>query len=175
MIRLAGPGDLIGFDDYVDSKGRHARLFEAQSSSKCVVALVSRDHIARILRSLDANAMVEALRALNAYWSQNLRWFAMLLNLLFEERLEVVLSELAERAGVKDARGTILIPELAHEDLAEMIGCSRPMVSRLLAEMAENDLLIRRGKQYLLLNKWQSRARQALPQVKTDINGDNSK
>ncbi|MGA7873370.1 MAG: helix-turn-helix domain-containing protein [Candidatus Binatus sp.] len=68
-----------------------------------------------------------------------------------------------------------IIPELAHEDLAEMTGCSRTMVSRLLAEMAENELLIRRGKQYLLLNKWQSRARQALPQVKTDINGDNSK
>jgi CRP-like cAMP-binding protein len=169
LIRLAGPGELIGFADYVDSKGRHARLFEAQSSSKCVVALVSRDHIARLLATLDSNALVDMIQALNTFWSQHLRGFAMLLNLPFAERLEVVLSELAERAGVKDARGTILIPELAHEDLAEMIGCSRPMVSRLLAEMAENGLLMRRGKQYLLLNKWQSSAKRDLPQVKPRV------
>ncbi len=175
LIRLAGPGELIGFADYVDSRGCRARLFEAQSSSKCVVALVSRDHVARLLRSLDPDALVEMLQALNTLWSQNLHWFATLLNLPFAERLEVVLSELALRAGVKDARGTILIPELAHEDLAEMIGCSRPMVSRLLAKMAEDDLLMRRGKQYLLLKKWQLGARQDLPQVKPHIDAGNSR
>jgi len=155
LIRLAGPGELIGYPDYLDTKGRRARLFEAQSSSKCAVALISREHVARLLAGLESNALIEILQALNTFWSQNLRWFAILLNLPFAQRLEAVLSELALRAGVKDALGTILIPELAHEDLAEMIGCSRPMVSRLLAEMAENSLLTRRGKQYLLLNKWQ--------------------
>jgi len=175
LIRLAGPGELIGFADYVDSKGLRARLFEAQSSSKCVVALVSRDHIARLLATLNSNALVDMIQALNTFWSQDLRGFAMLLNLPFAERLELVLSELAQRAGVKDARGTILIPELAHEDLAEMIGCSRPMVSRLLAEMAENGLLVRRGKQYLLLNKWQSSTKQEMPQIRTHIDAGNSK
>jgi CRP-like cAMP-binding protein len=175
LIRLAGPGELIGFADYVDSKGRRVRLFEAQSSSKCAVALVSRDHVARLLRGLDPDSLVEIMQALNTLFSQNLRWFAMLLNLPFAERLEVVLSELALRAGVKDARGTILIPELYHEDLAEMIGCSRPMVSRILAKMAEKDLLVRKWKQYLLLKKWPFGARQDLPQVKSQTDAGNSK
>ena len=77
-----------------------------------------------------------------------------LLNLPFWDRLTMVLSDLATRAGVQDSEGTILIPELGHEDLAEMIGCSRPMVSRLIAEMIESGLLTRRGKQYVLLKKW---------------------
>ena len=34
LIRLAGPGELIGFADYVDSRGCRARLFEAQSSEQ---------------------------------------------------------------------------------------------------------------------------------------------
>ena len=140
-----------------------------------MVALVSRDHVARLLRSLDPDALVEMLQALNTLWSQNLHWFATLLNLPFAERLEVVLSELALRAGVKDARGTILIPELAHEDLAEMIGCSRPMVSRLLAKMAEDDLLMRRGKQYLLLKKWQLGARQDTLPANAQSDGGQSK
>ncbi|MHB8392712.1 MAG: Crp/Fnr family transcriptional regulator, partial [Acidobacteriaceae bacterium] len=129
-------------------------LFEAQSASKCTVALINRDQVARMLRGLGSDALVDLLQALNTFWSQNLRWFATLLNLPYWERLEVVLSDLALRFGVKDARGTILIPDLAHEDLAEMIGCSRPMVSRLIADMSEGGLLSRSGKQYLLMNKW---------------------
>ncbi|MHB8382473.1 MAG: Crp/Fnr family transcriptional regulator [Candidatus Binataceae bacterium] len=154
LVRLAGPGELIGYADYIDSKDRRAQLFEAQSASKCAVALINRDQVARLLKGLGTDALVEILQAINTFWSKNLRWFATLLNLPFCQRLEVVLTDLARRFGIQDARGTLLIPELAHEDLAEMIGCSRPMVSRLVAEMAEAGLLSRSGKQYLLLNKW---------------------
>jgi len=129
------------------------------------VGFISREHVARLLRGLDSNTLVEILQALNTFWSQNLSWSAKLLNLPFAERLKAVFSDLAQRAGIKDARGITLIPELAHKDLAEMIGCSRPMVSRLLAEMAENKLLMRNGKQYLLLNKWRRDAKPGLAPV----------
>jgi CRP/FNR family transcriptional regulator, cyclic AMP receptor protein len=154
LMRLAGPGELTGYADYIDAKGRRARLFEGQGLGKCVVALISREEAARLLRSLNPEALVAVMEALNTFWSLNIRWFATLLGLPFFERLELVLNDLAQRAGVRDARGTILIPELAHEDLAEMIGCSRPMVSRLIAKMVESELIGRSGKQYILRNKW---------------------
>jgi len=169
LVRLAGPGELIGYADYIDHRDRRAQLFEAQSASKCTVALINRDQVARLLRGLGPDMLVEILQALNTFWSQNLRWFATLLNLPFSQRLEVVLNDLARRFGIKDARGTILIPDLAHEDLAEMIGCSRPMVSRLIAEMADSGLLTRTGKQYLLLNKWNSAESLNLPQVRGHV------
>jgi len=154
LVRVAGPGEVIGYSDYVDEKGRHARLFEAQVASKCTLALFSRDHVVQLLAGLPKEVLISILATLNTFWSDNLRFFATLLNLPFWDRLAMVLSELATRAGVKDSQGTILIPELGHEDLAEMIGCSRPMVSRLIAEMIESGLLARRGKQYVLLKKW---------------------
>ena len=43
------------------------------------------------------------------------------------------------------------MPELSHADLADMIGSSRPMVSRLIADMAEESLMLRQGKQFVLL------------------------
>src|SRR6266478_486489 len=98
--------------------------------------------------------VISFIMTLNTFWSNNVRFFATLLNLPFWDRLTMVLSDLGTRAGVKDSEGTILIPELGHEDLAEMIGCSRPMVSRLIAEMIESGLLSRRGKRYVLLKKW---------------------
>jgi CRP/FNR family transcriptional regulator, cyclic AMP receptor protein len=154
LVRLAGPGEIIGYSDYIDEKGRQARMFEAQVATKCTLALFSRDHVTRLLAGLPAEALVSIIATLNTFWSENLRRFAILLNLPFWDRLTMVMSDLAERAGVRDAEGIILIPEIRHEDLAEMIGCSRPMVSRLIAIMIESGLLARRGNQYVLLKKW---------------------
>jgi CRP/FNR family cyclic AMP-dependent transcriptional regulator len=154
LVRLAGPGEIIGYSDYVDEKGRNARLFEVQVASKCTLALFSRDHVIRLLADLPSANLISILAALNTFWSENLRFFTTLLNLPFWDRLTIVLSDLAKRAGVRDSQGIILIPEVFHEDLAEMIGCSRPMVSRLIAQMIESRLLARRAKQYVLLNKW---------------------
>jgi len=154
LVRLAGPGEIIGYSDYVDERGRNARLFEVQVATKCTLALFSRDHVIRLLADLPQENLVSILAALNTFWSENLRFFTTLLNLPFWDRLTIVLSDLAKRAGVRDSQGIILIPEVFHEDLAEMIGCSRPMVSRLIAQMIESGLLARRAKQYVLLNKW---------------------
>jgi len=154
LVRLAGPGEIIGYSDYVDEKGRNARLFEAQVASKCTLALFSRDHAARLLASLPTDSLISILAAMNTFWSENLRFFTTLLNLPFWDRLTIVLSDLAKRAGVRDSEGIILIPEVFHEDLAEMIGCSRPMVSRMIAQMFDSGLLGRRGKQYVLLKNW---------------------
>ncbi len=154
LVRLAGPGEVIGYPDYIDEKGRHARLFEAQVACRCTLALFSRDLIAQLLSGLPKDVLIAILEALNTFWSDNLRFFATLLNLPIWDRLTMVMSDLAMRAGVRDSEGTMLIPQLAQEDLAEMIGCSRPMVSRLIAEMVESGLIARRGRQYVLLKKW---------------------
>jgi CRP/FNR family cyclic AMP-dependent transcriptional regulator len=154
LTRLAGPGELIGYSDSINASGRRARLFESQAFSKCSVALISRDHVARQLRQLDSESLMQIIESLNSLWSLSMRWFATLIGLPFSNRLELVMSELALRAGVTDARGTILIPELAHEDLAEMIGSSRPMVSRLIGQMIDTGLVERRAKQYVLLKRW---------------------
>lgn len=154
LVRMAGPGEIIGYADYVDEKGRRARIFEAQVASKCTLALFSRDHIVRLLADLPPDAVISILASLNTFWSENLRRFTTLLGLPFWDRLVIVMSDLAKRAGVKDSEGIVLIPEIGHEGLAEMIGCSRPMVTRLIGEMVKSGLLARRGKQYVLLKKW---------------------
>jgi CRP-like cAMP-binding protein len=70
----------------------------------------------------------------------------------YSERLETVLRDLAMKFGVKETRATLLIPELGHADFAEMIGSSRPMVSRLIAEMIANKRLAYHGKHYIVLD-----------------------
>ena len=58
------------------------------------------------------------------------------------------------RFGVDDKRGILIILELSQEDLAEMIGSSRPMVSKLVGDMVEEGLLARSEQhQYILLSQ----------------------
>ena len=44
-----------------------------------------------------------------------------------------------------------MVPELSHEDLAEMIGSSRPMVSKLIGDMIKEGFLARGEKRHFIL------------------------
>jgi CRP/FNR family transcriptional regulator, cyclic AMP receptor protein len=156
LARLSGPGDIIGYADTEDCKGRRSKVFETQALTKCSIALFTRERAIRVLRSLDPEQAIELYQTLNSFWSSSLHWWTSFLGLPFQERLEVVLNDLSRRVGVHDNRGTLIIPELSQADLAEMIASSRPLVSRLLNEMEERGLVQRRGKQYLLLKGWDS-------------------
>jgi CRP/FNR family cyclic AMP-dependent transcriptional regulator len=156
LARLSGPGDIIGYADSEDGKGRRSKIFETQALTKCSIALFTRERAVRLLRSLDPDEAIELYQSLNSFWSATLHWWTSFLGLPFQRRLEVVLGDLGRRVGVPDNRGTLIIPELSQEDLAEMIASSRPLVSRLLNEMVERGMVQRRGKQYLLLNGWDS-------------------
>ncbi len=156
LTRLSGPGDIIGYADAEDCKGRRSKIFETQALTKCSIALFTRERAVRLLRSLDPDQAIELYQTLNSFWSSTLHWWTTFLGLPFQNRLEVVLTDLGRRVGVPDNRGTLIIPELSQADLAEMIASSRPLVSRLLNEMEEQGLVQRRGKQYLLLKGWDS-------------------
>ena len=92
LVNLAGPGDLIGHVDYIDSRGRHAQVFEVEALTKCSVALFTRDHVIKLLQSVDHAALLHIVERLNTAWSSIAQWFGAFLGMSFRERLEVVLA-----------------------------------------------------------------------------------
>lgn len=150
VVALAGPGDLAGYADFGDG-GDRSQLFEAETMTNSVVALLTRDHIRRVIRGLESETLVTIAENLNSLWSSIAYRSAQFLGMSLRERIEAIFAELAGRFGVPDARGIMLTPELGQEDLAEMIGGSRPMVSKLLIEMAEQKLIARQGRRYILM------------------------
>jgi len=152
VVKFAGPGDVIGFADTVDSAGRHTQAFESEAVTKSSVALFTRDHVIRALHRLSPLKLVSLIESLNSSWSAMNSFNARFLGLSFRERLEIIFGQLAERFGAKDSRRVLLTPELSHEALAEMIASSRPMVTRLIAEMVDQCVIARQGKHYILLD-----------------------
>lgn len=153
LVRLAGPGEILGHVDFIDHKERRAQVFEARARSKCEVALITREHVCKLLQSLAPSQLIGLLECLNTMWSAAANGWATFIGLNYRERLGLVLRDLAGRFGVADSRGTILLTELLHARLAEMIGSSRPMITRLINEMVAEGVLERHGKQYILLNR----------------------
>jgi CRP-like cAMP-binding protein len=172
LVDLARPGDFLGFIYDRDSKGpRH--LLEAHALTKCSVGLLPRDQIGPILGKLDRTATIHLLVQLNSAWSAMFERYLWLLGSPFRTRLEMVLNNLGTRFGVYDKRGTLVVPELSHEDLAEMIGSCRPMVSKLIGDMIREGLLARGEKRQLIL-RLKERTSSVTPSAQSPahLNGD---
>lgn len=66
------------------------------------------------------------------------------------ERLALILLELSETFGVRDAAGTRLTVPARHKDLAELAGASRPRVTEHLTEFERKHLIIRSKRQVIV-------------------------
>jgi CRP-like cAMP-binding protein len=84
------------------------------------------------------------------------QWYRLLLrsssflNLDLHERIAITLLELAADFGVKEARGALLRASFSHQDIADLVGASRPRVTEHLAQLEREHLVIRQGRQFIV-------------------------
>jgi len=149
---VLGPGEFFGFLQCTDAKGRSVQAFQARARTNAQIGLLIREHIFKVLGREDPMLLVRLLEASVSAWSELTLHFVQFLGRNYSKRLEIVLAELAQKFGVKESRGTLLIPEFGHGELADIIGCSRPMVSRLIAEMISAGRLAQDGRHYIIID-----------------------
>jgi len=161
LIAVARPGEPLGIVADVEAKSRSHQIFEAQACTKCSVGLFSREHMTTLLRKLDPEKESQLLGKVNATWSAMFERYAGFIGLSFRERLKIVFKDLGARFGIDDKRGSLIILELTHDNLAEMIGSARPMVSTLVGDMVREGLLAREQHRFILLNQAERRSKSA--------------
>ena len=67
-----------------------------------------------------------------------------------EERVALILLELSENFGVRDRQGVRLTVPARHQDLAELVGASRPRVTEYLTGFERKHLIVRDGRQLIV-------------------------
>jgi CRP/FNR family cyclic AMP-dependent transcriptional regulator len=150
---VLGPGDFFGFIEGTDHKGRPAQAFQARARTNIQIGLLIREHVYKaLIKRQDPALLLHITEQIIAAWSQLATHYSQFLGRNYSARLELVLADLATKFGVKESRGTLIIPEFGHNDFAEMIGCTRPMVSRLIAEMISAGRLAQDGKHYIIMD-----------------------
>jgi CRP-like cAMP-binding protein len=150
LVAITRPGDMLNFIDSVDAKGRR-QVLEAQALTKCSVGLFSREYMLQLLCRLNSDTMLRTFEHLNSAWSMMFEQHLGFIGASFRHRLEVVLASLSSRFGLDDQRGRLIALELNQEDLAEMIGSSRPMISKMIADMTREGRLTRSEQHHFIL------------------------
>jgi len=69
---------------------------------------------------------------------------------MLEERVALILLELSENFGIPDKRGLRLTVPVTQQDLAGLVGASRPRVTEYLASFERKGLIVRDGRQLLV-------------------------
>jgi CRP-like cAMP-binding protein len=151
LVRLATTGDILGLADKLIDKGRWVRRFEAWTATNCVIAVVTRDHVRNLLKAMNPEELLALSERMNSAAAEWVQFYATFLGLSYRERIEMVMAELGRKFGIPDSDGTLITFEPTHSDLAEMIGSSRPVVGRVLTELAEDGEIGRRDRKYILL------------------------
>jgi CRP/FNR family transcriptional regulator, cyclic AMP receptor protein len=151
LVRLATAGDILGLADKLNEKSQWVRRFEAWTAGPCVLATVTRAHVRNILKAIDPEELLAVSERLNSAATEWIQYYATFLGLPYRERIEMVIVELGRKFGIPDSDGTLLTFEPTHSDLAEMIGCSRPAVGRVLTALIKDGEIGRRGRKYVLL------------------------
>ena len=107
----------------------------------------------------DFNAVVPrgSELALRAFHQSNLRqWQRILsrssdvLTVDLHERIALAMLELAADFGITDSRGTLLKEPFSHDDIAELVGATRPRITQHLARLEREGLLSRQGRRFIV-------------------------
>jgi CRP/FNR family cyclic AMP-dependent transcriptional regulator len=145
MLGTVEPFELVGELALLDGSRRSAGLVTMEESRLLRISRQSFSvlrnnrafedklvaHVTTMLRRA-----TEQLRAIYTYSS--------------EDRVAWCLARLAARSGQRNTRGIAISPRPAHQELAEMTGCSRETVSRILGRFEEEKRVVKEATAYVL-------------------------
>ena len=140
-IALLAPGPIPQFVSLPVSRWH----FRCEAFGKCRVGSIGWDQFDVITREASRSA-------LRTFHERNLmpwyRFFGESLHV--RERLLFALLQLCSNFGATESRGTLLRISLSQNDLAGLIGATRPRVTEHLAEFVREHLIIRQGRQMIV-------------------------
>ena len=84
----------------------------------------------------------------------------------------MTLLELSSSFGVEESRGTLLRASFSHQDIAELVGATRPRVTEHLAQLERDHLVVRQGRQMIIRA---TELREALLEQSSNNNSSNAR
>jgi CRP/FNR family cyclic AMP-dependent transcriptional regulator len=154
LVAIIRGGQLFGTTDFQATDataGLQEQLFTAQTVSRSKVAMFSRTGVARLLHDLPAPELVRVVQGVDASWVSLCCRLLTFLTHDVRSRLAYSIREIAKVFGIPDARGKLIALRLSHEDFAELIGASRPMVSKHLKELADEGIFVKENGRYIVV------------------------
>ena len=145
-VALIAPGPIPEFPPRETS----GFYFQCVAYNDCRVGSLSRT----VFEQITANAPEPASRKMH---ENDLRqWYRLMLRGSsylspgLRDRVALALLELCSDFGVEESRGTLLREPFSHQDIAELVGASRPRVTEHLAQLEHDRFVHRQGRQFIV-------------------------
>lgn len=148
LVSLIGPGEFFGITSLMPgmSRGFHCTAF-----SDGWVAAIRPEMFVTTLLGVPFSHFSELMGSTISRWGDLLYRYTRFQGLGLRQRLAMALLELSQKFGVQDARGTILILQVTHEDLADLVGASRQKVTEHMRELERQKRILREGRKLIII------------------------
>lgn len=147
LVIMVAPGMIPGFPPPVAGISYNFRCEAVTECQIGAVALATFIEIALGIASADFKRMAASY---SGRWDLVQLRCANFMSCTLEERVALILLELADNFGVPDRLGVRLTVPARHKDLAELVGASRPRVTEYLALLEREHMIIREGRQLII-------------------------
>jgi CRP-like cAMP-binding protein len=154
LVGFVGPGEVFGLSSLLPQT---TRPFRCEAYSDCTVAVVKPEVFVDTVLGVPLERLSLIMDATVGRWWGMLVRYANFVGLGLRERLAGALLEIAEKFGVRDARGTLLTIKLTHADLAELVGASRQRTTEQLNDFEREGVIVRDGRRLIIVPEklWQ--------------------
>jgi CRP/FNR family cyclic AMP-dependent transcriptional regulator len=146
IVALIPPGPIPDFPFQPNNRWH----FQCEAYSNCRLGSLSWDAFNVITTAASRSAFSQFHQSNLTHWYRLLMRGSSLLSIGLHERLGMTLLELCSDFGIEDSRGTLLIVVFSHQDLASLVGASRPRVTEHLAQLEREHLVFRQGRQLIV-------------------------
>lgn len=147
LVSLIAPGELFGITSLLPGM---QRPFQSEAFSDCWVGRLPPDILVSNMLGVPFSDFSAFMGGTVSRWFGLLYRYAHFQGLNLQRRLAMALLELANKFGAQDARGTLLILQLTHDDLADLVGASRQKITEHLRELERQQLIQRDGRKLIV-------------------------
>lgn len=149
LVIMVAPGMIPGFPPPVPGISYN---FRCEAVTPCRVGTVALETFVEISLGVASADFKRMAASYMGRWDLVQLRCANFMSCGLEERLALILLELADNFGAIDPKGVRLTLPARHRDLAELVSASRPRITERLMEFERRHLISRRGRQ-LVVNR----------------------
>jgi len=147
LVIMVAPGMIPGFPPPVSGIRYN---FRCEAVTDCQVGAVALETFIEIALGIASANFKRMAASYSGRWDLVQLRCANFMSCTLEERVALILLELSENFGVQDKQGVRLTVAARHQDIAELVGASRPRVTEYLALFERQHLIVRDGRQLIV-------------------------
>jgi CRP-like cAMP-binding protein len=145
-VALLPPGPIPEFPTLPMSQSD----FQCEAYNDCRVGSLSLDKFDGITKKSAESAFKHLHENDLKQWYRLLLRSSTFFNFGLHERIVITLLELCADFGIEESRGTLLRVSFKQDDIANLVGASRPRVTEHLAQLERDTFVVRQGRQLIV-------------------------